>query len=216
MVKTSLYGKTKRFNDEKITYIISEKIDGANLGIGKYEGRLYVATRNQVFNDTEFDKLTYGGLKGYIEEHHDKLVTDLKEGVIVFGEWVGEIKAKNDFWKYHDRYNSKFIIFAQAKFKGSSIENRSNNVGTLPYAFENDVIPNYLPVVEHFIERADELMTIERLDELYDDFIWSWKEGKKFGCEGFVVWDSLTQGIKKYVRQNRKKEIVPHKKEGGK
>lgn len=218
MIKTSLYGKTKRFNDgEKITYVISEKIDGANLGIGKYEGRLYVATRNQVFNDDEFDKLTYGGLKGYIDEHHDRLLNDLKEGIMVFGKWIGEIKEKNDIWNYHGRYNNKFIIFAQAKFKGSSIENRSNNILSLLHAFNDGEVPSYLPVVEYRTMVTGRLMGIGTLDALYSGFIGSHKaRGVNCKCKGFIIYNTFSNGITKYIRMNRKGEMVDHTSRPGK
>lgn len=64
MVKLTLYPKTQRVAlTNKI--VITEKLDGSNLGIFKVRGKLLIAQRNYVFIEDE------------LEENKDKLYSGL-------------------------------------------------------------------------------------------------------------------------------------------
>ena len=42
MIKMTLYPKTTRYSDSEKGYIITEKLDGSNLGIGRIGGQIYI------------------------------------------------------------------------------------------------------------------------------------------------------------------------------
>ena len=64
MIKQTLYPKTKRVQF-KNRIIITEKLDGSNIGIFKVNGKLVIAQRNYIFDIDE------------IEENKDKLYQGL-------------------------------------------------------------------------------------------------------------------------------------------
>ena len=49
MVKKQLYPKTERYKQSLKGYQITEKLDGSNLGLGNFNGKLLIAQRNNVF-----------------------------------------------------------------------------------------------------------------------------------------------------------------------
>lgn len=68
MIKRTLYPETPRIPEKTDNAIITEKMDGANLTILKYNGELFIAQRNSIFNKDEVfgdGNIGYRGLKGW-------------------------------------------------------------------------------------------------------------------------------------------------------
>ena len=79
MIKKQLFPKTVRFNEEARGYQITEKMDGANLGIGKFNGELVIAQREIIFSvkEAKTGKVEgieiYKGFPEWIAEHEEFL-----------------------------------------------------------------------------------------------------------------------------------------------
>lgn len=72
MIKMTLYPKTTRFSENEKGFVLTEKLDGSNLGIGKIGEQIYVCQRNYVFTLEEIIsgiKLEYKGLKNWLLGH---------------------------------------------------------------------------------------------------------------------------------------------------
>jgi len=48
MIKKSLYPKTKRLSKNSKKIVVTEKLDGSNIGFFKLNGELVIATRNNI------------------------------------------------------------------------------------------------------------------------------------------------------------------------
>jgi len=206
-LKKTLYPKTQRVSNNKA--VVTEKLDGSNLGIGVLEdvNCLVVAQRNHVFflqdiEDLEGykDKL-YKGLYGWLREHWQHL-SAIHPNSVVFGEWIGMGKIKYDF-------ENKWHIFAKGilecelrdgvywKKKLELIEDAS--VRKIDYTLENLVypfggaVPDFITTVP-LVDVFDIYPTKEQLDDLYaqyEDLV-----GRK--VEGMIV--NHQNNISKYAR----------------
>lgn len=190
-MKKTLYPKTERIGEQKV--IITEKLDGSNLGIFKFDGEVYFAQRNHVFKMDELNKQNaYKGLIGWAEENKDALNTILDNSCI-FGEWIGMGQIG-----YGDSdINKRFYMFAKANIDDNLDASRLNyNHDLFIYPFKDQVMPDCIGVVPVVIEN-NSLLSLDSLNDLYTTYC------KKVdrGVEGFVV--SLGAGVKKYVRLKR-------------
>lgn len=91
MEKKTLYPKTRRVN-LKNNIVITEKLDGSNIGFFKVNGELLIAQRNLVFTQEELKKeISYKGLQGWLNEHGQNLRDRLVEGSRIFWrmDWNG-------------------------------------------------------------------------------------------------------------------------------
>lgn len=82
MIKKTLYPKTRRVK-LKSKVVITEKLDGSNIGFFKVNGELLIAQRNNVFSMSELEdniQMLYRGLKGWIDENGENLKNSLIEG----------------------------------------------------------------------------------------------------------------------------------------
>lgn len=119
MIKKTLYPKTKRIQ-YKNRVVITEKLDGSNIGFFKVNGDLIIAQRNNIFlmNELEENKqMLYRGLKGWLDEYGEGLKDKLMEGSGFFGEWIGMGKIK-----YPD-LDKKVYMFAKANYVKGEIRN---------------------------------------------------------------------------------------------
>jgi hypothetical protein len=196
-MKKTLYPKTERIGSEKV--FVTEKLDGACLGIFKLNGELYFAQRNHVLAFSELTKQNaYGGLRGWAEENMEQLM-QLIEGSCVFGEWIGMGQIG-----YGDTdINKRFYIFAKANVVedeyGEIDANRINyNHDLFIYPFECREIPECMDIVP-VVTSGNSVLSIGNLNNLYLEY--TEQVGRK--VEGFVV--SFGNGIKKYVRLKRGK-----------
>lgn len=74
MIKKTLYPKTKRVTF-KNRIVITEKLDGSNIGFFKVNGKLLIAQRNNIISIDEIEEnknMLYGGLY--------RLVTRIRRG----------------------------------------------------------------------------------------------------------------------------------------
>lgn len=214
MIKMTLYPKTSRFSENEKGFILTEKLDGSNLGIGKIGEQIYICQRNYVFTLEEVidgTKLEYKGLRNWLIEHEHELKELIYDGSIMFGEWLGMGKIS---YLHLDKFKNRFYVFAKGRIKLNDnkleLSNLVYDLDLLHYVFTNQEFPNFISKVP-FVDKLKDI-SIENLDTVYNDYIN--KENRK--VEGFVIYDIRSKVIKKYVRYNRNGQLVPHKETGGK
>lgn len=214
MIKMTLYPKTTRYSETEKGYILTEKLDGSNLGIGKVGEQIYICQRNYVFTLEEIIegiKLEYKGLRDWLIEHEQELKELIYDGSIMFGEWLGMGKIS---YLHLDKFKNRFYMFAKGRIKLNNdkleLSNLVYDLDLLHYVFTTQEFPKFISRVPLIDKLKD--ISIENLDIIYDNYIN--KENRK--VEGFVIYDSRSKVIKKYVRYNRNGKLVPHKETGGK
>lgn len=196
-IKKTLYPKTKRAGSDNEKVVITEKLDGSNLGLFKLNGKLIVAQRNWVFTYPN-KNIDYYGLKDWLDENNEHLLENLHEGSGFFGEWIGMGKIN-----YNDTLNKKLYIFAKANINDKlEISNLYYDRDLFIYPFIEQEIPDYIGIVP-LVSIMNIYPTIEDLDELYDMYTGLVDRD----VEGFIVNDRET--IRKYVRLKRGK-LTPH------
>lgn len=187
MEKKTLYPKTKRVKF-KNTVVITEKLDGSNIGFFKVNGELIIAQRNNIFKMNELDKnKAYKGLIAWIWEHGQDLQERLMEDSGFFGEWIGMGKIK-----YPD-LDKKVYMFAKANYDGKDIKNLYYDHELFNFPFENQEFPEYIGIVP-VVEEKEKLPDIDDLNFLYD--VYTTK--KERNVEGFIV--AQNNNVNKYVR----------------
>lgn len=214
MIKMTLYPKTTRFSENEKGFVLTEKLDGSNLGIGKIGEQIYVCQRNYVFTLEEIIsgiKLEYKGLKNWLVEHEQELKELIYDGSIMFGEWLGMGKIS---YLHLDKFKNRFYVFAKGRIKLDNdkleLSNLVYDLSLLHYIFTTQEFPEFISRVPLVDKLKD--ISIENLDIVYNNYID--KENRK--VEGFVIYDIRSKVIKKYVRYNRNGQLVPHKETGGK
>ena len=214
MIKMVLYPKTTRYSENEKGYVLTEKLDGSNLGIGKIGEQIYVCQRNYVFTLEEIingTKLEYKGLRDWLLEYGQELKELIYDGSIMFGEWLGMGKIS---YLHLDKFKNKFYMFAKGRIKLNDdkleLSNLVYDLDLLHYVFINQEFPDFILRVP--LVRGIKDLSLENLDNLYENYVE--KEGRK--VEGFIIYDKRSKVIKKYVRYNRSGQLVPHKEIGGK
>ena len=189
MIKKTLYPKTKRIQ-YKNRVVITEKLDGSNIGFFKVNGDLIIAQRNNIFliNELEENKqMLYRGLKGWLDEYGEDLKDKLMEGSGFFGEWIGMGKIK-----YSD-LDKKVYMFAKANYVKGEIRNLYYEHELFKYPFVNQEFPEYIGIVP-VVEERDNFPEIETLDYNYEIY----KTKVNRNVEGFVI--AQNNNVNKYVR----------------
>ena len=199
MIKKTLYPKTKRVQF-KNRVVITEKLDGSNIGFFKVNGELVIAQRNNIFGLSEIDDINgalYSGLYGWLEEHGQDLTERLVEGSGFFGEWIGMGKIK-----YPD-LDKKVYMFAKANYDKGEIKNLYYEHELFIYPFENQEIPEYIGIVP-VVEEGYSFPYVETLDYIYELY----KVKVNRNVEGFIV--AQNNNINKYVRMKNGKIEAHH------
>lgn len=214
MIKMTLYPKTTRYSENEKGFILTEKLDGSNLGIGKIGEQIYICQRNYVFTLEEIingTKLEYKGLRDWLVEHEQELKELIYDGSIMFGEWLGMGKIS---YLHLDKFKNKFYVFAKGRIKLNDdkleLSNLVYDLSLLHYVFTTQEFPEFISRVPLVDKLKD--INIENLDIVYNNYI----ENENRKVEGFVIYDIRSKVIKKYVRYNRNGQLVPHKEIGGK
>lgn len=214
MIKMTLYPKTSRFSENEKGYVLTEKLDGSNLGIGRIGEQIYICQRNYVFTLDEViegTKLEYKGLRDWLIEHQRELKELIYDGSIMFGEWLGMGKIS---YLHLNKFKNRFYVFAKGRIKLNEdrleLSNLVYDLDLLHYVFTIQEFPKFISKVP-FVDKLKDI-SVENLDTVYNDYIN--KENRK--VEGFVVYDIRSKVIKKYVRYDRNGKLVPHKETGGK
>lgn len=189
MLKKMIYPKTKRLSNNN-KWLITEKVDGSNLTIFKYNGELCIAQRNWIFKASELDEFKdklYGGLYGWVQGFKDDLVNNLHEGSAIIGEWLG--MSKGDYKKSFDH---RFLIFAKANVNNKlDLYNIIYDPECFKYPFIGQSIPPYIGVVP-ILDCRDIKPSVDELDVLYANY-----KPNRY-VEGFVVSNGTV--ALKYVR----------------
>ena len=214
MIKMTLYPKTTRYSENEKGYVLTEKLDGSNLGIGKIGKQIYICQRNYVFTLEEIingTKLEYKGLRDWLVEHEQDIKELIYDGSIMFGEWLGMGKIK---YLHLDKFKNKFYMFAKGRINLNNdileLSNLVYDLDLLHYVFTTQEFPEFILRVP--LVRGIKDLSLENLDNLYENYVE--KEERK--VEGFIIYDKRSKVIKKYVRYNRSGQLVPHKETGGK
>ena len=213
-IKMTIYPKTTRFSENEKGFIITEKLDGSNLGIGRIGDTIYICQRNNVYTLEEGihgSDITYKGLNGWLKENETELRNIIYDGSIMFGEWLGMGKIK---YLHLDKFKNRFYMFAKGRIslKDGNLElsNLVYDLDLLHYVFNTQEFPDFISRVP--LVRGIKDLSLENLDNLYESYVE--KEGRQ--VEGFIIYDKRSKIIKKYVRYNREGKLVPHKETGGK
>lgn len=205
MLKKTLYDKTARFDPSKhCRWQITEKLDGSNLTLYKWDGALYVGQRNRIFTLEEVltSKVSiYKGLREWLEKNSEDLAEKLRDGAALCGEWIGQGTIKYP----QEKVPNGFYMFAYAKIDmqddGPHLRSISYRHEGFPYAFENGVLPEYIskvPLVELFMLPP----VLASLDQLYDEY--AYKVDRP--VEGFVInMINPVSERQKYVRMKNGK-----------
>ena len=194
MIKKTLYPKTKRVL-YKNKIVITEKLDGSNIGLFKVNGELLVAQRNNIFLMSELEEnkqMLYKGLLGWLQEHGEDLKNRLIEGSGFFGEWIGMGKLK------YPELDKKVYMFAKANYQKGEIKNLYYEHELFMYPFENQEFPEYIGIVPVVQERESQL-NVEGLDLLY--IYYTNKVNRN--VEGFII--AQNNNVNKYVRMKNGK-----------
>ena len=215
MIKMTLYPKTTRYNDNEKGYIITEKLDGSNFGIGRIRGQIYICQRNYVFTLEEIingTKLEYKGLRDWLVKHEQELKELIYDGSIIFGEWLGMGKIS---YLHLDKFKNRFYMFAKGRInlKNNNLElsDLVYDPNLLFYAFTSQEIPSFISIVP-IVDTEIKSISTEVLDNLYE--VYCNEEQRQ--VEGFIILDKSSNTIRKYVRYNREGKLVSHKETGGK
>ena len=197
-IRKTMYPKTTRIKNENGHIVITEKLDGSNLGFGKVNDELWIYQRNSIYKLKDLEEAkqaTYKGLYQWLKDNGGHLEEQLHENSIIFGEWIGmaHIKYPEDFGRFH--------IFAKANY--DDVNDCAKNIlykhELLIYPFKDQVIPSYMKVVP-IVAILEVQPSVEELDELYTKYTSTLDRQ----CEGFVI--QLNENtIKKYVRLKRGK-----------
>jgi len=184
-MEKTLYPKTERIGDEKI--VVTEKLDGSNLGIFKLNGEIYFAQRNNVYKMSELIKdNAYKGLMFWAEQNKTALMT-IRENSLIFGEWLGMGKLKYDF-------PLKFYMFAKANISDDIECSRISYIHEyFHYSFEDGIMAECIGIVP-VVLYGEKLLDVSSLDLIYEKYV----ESVGRNVEGFVV--RIGGVIKKYVR----------------
>lgn len=200
----TLYPKTKRVTKNSAKTIVTEKLDGSNLGFAKVNGDLYVITRNNIYkasdrHDKEIKQRMYKGLWSFLEEFGDKLKEDLVDGALIFGEWIAMGRLK-----YPESYHLQFYMFAKANVD-EDFENVSNMLYDkkfFKYSFVKQFVPIYLDTVP-IVHTFNHYPGIDELDELYGHYV----SDMERNVEGFIL--NQNNQVLKYIR-NKNGKIEDH------
>ena len=201
MIKKSIYPKTKRITNSNNEIIITEKLDGSNIGFFKLDVELLIATRNNIIKYSELEtvkNILYKDLYSWLIINGVYLKDSLNEGSGFFGEWLGMGKLK-----YND-LDKKVYIFAKANInKKFDTYNIFYDSTLFKHSFCTNFIPDFLGIVPP-VEILSKFPTISDLDNLYEKYV---KKVKR-NVEGFVI--EYKNSIFKYVRMKNGK-LETHK-----
>ena len=198
MIKKEIYPKTPRVICKGAKVQITEKLDGSNLVIFKFNDEVYIAQRNNILSlnelDDNKDKL-YKGLYQWLNDNREVLEVELYEGSAICGEWLGMGKLKYPV----DEFDKRFYMFAKARITNMfELENIMYDHSLFIYPFNSQVIPNFIGIVPVVTEIRN-IPNKEQLDVIYTKYC------EKVGrdVEGFVV--NYNNSVTKYVRMKNGK-----------
>lgn len=197
MIKKEIYPKTKRVSCTGDKVEITEKIDGSNLCIFKYDDILYIAQRNNIFYLDELeenkDKL-YKGLFLWINDNKEAF-EDLHNNSAICGEWIGMGQIKYPV----DEFDKRFYMFAKANIDDDfNLYNFNYQHDLFIYPFQSQEIPKCIGIVP-VVAELNVIPNKEHLDSMYEKYC----EKVNRNVEGFVV--NYKNIISKYVRMKNGK-----------
>jgi len=198
MIKKEIYPKTKRVSCLGDKVYITEKLDGSNLALFKKEDELYIAQRKNIFKINELEEvkgILYKGIYQWLLDNKDILISELHEGSVLCGEWLGMGCLKYDVGEFDKR----FYMFAKANIdEDFNLYNLNYSHELFIYPFKSQSIPSFIGIVPEVTE-FNVLPTKEHLDSIYEKYC----NKVNRNVEGFVV--NYKNMITKYVRMKNGK-----------
>lgn len=200
MIKAEIYPKTPRIKVGGEIIKITEKLDGSNLVIFKFEDEIYFAQRKTILKYEELEgnkQILYKGLLDWANSYVDVLKAELYEGSCLCGEWLGMGKLKYTV----DEFDKRFYMFAKARIdEDFTLSNLNYNHEQFVYPFNSQVIPDFIGIVP-VVKSINYLPYKKVLDLMYDKYC------KKVNrpVEGFVI--NFHNIITKYVRMKNGKLV---------
>ena len=194
MIKKTLYPKTKRVQN-KNKVVITEKLDGSNIGFFKVNEELIIAQRNNIIQLSEIEEnkqMLYKGLKGWLEENGEDLKDRLIEGSGFFGEWMGMGKIK------YPELEKKVYMLAKENYDKGEIKNLYYEHELFKFPFENQEFPEYIGIVP-VVEECENFPNVNTLNMYYDLY----KNVVERNVEGFII--AQNNNVNKYVRMKNGK-----------
>lgn len=196
MIQKMLYPKTIRINDEKQKVILTEKLDGSNVGFFRIEDELIISTRSQIYTLSEFSNMivpkdsTSKPLSVWLSIFGEKLKWSLHKNSGFFGEFLTKRKIKYP----EDRFPNKVYMYAKANLDDElNISNIFYDHSLFKFPFIEEEIPRFISTVPT-VKTLDHYPKIAELDSIYEQYC---KEVNR-KVEGFVV--EFQDNIRKYVR----------------
>lgn len=180
------YPKTARIKKNKL--VITEKLDGATLGIFKYNNELLIFQRTKSFFSYELDEIQtlYKGLYKWINKNEEELLNSLGEGQGFFGEWIGMGQIK-----YGDKLgDNKLFIFCTGQI------NEDKEILFLTYR-HNEFDSYFNNDIPKFLSKVTIITETNNLDIDYKELFENYQKTKDYMVEGLVIcWEN---NVRKYV-----------------
>ncbi len=197
MIKKEIYPKTKRLSSSEDKVYITEKLDGSNLCIFKKDSILYIAQRKNIFSIDELENakgILYKGLYEWLKNNQN-LLTDIHEGSVICGEWLGMGCIKYTI----DEFDKRIYMFAKANIDDDfNLYNLIYDHSLFKYVFDSQIIPSCIGIVPE-VGELSVLPTKELLDGIYTKYCTTVNRN----VEGFVI--NYKNIIQKYVRMKNGK-----------
>ena len=201
-MKFTLYPKTQRVAPDSNKVVLTEKLDGSNLGLFVKGGELCIAQRNHIFGLDELEKVKgslYKGLYAYLKKYGKELEETMYPDSVVFGEWLGTGRIK-----YPEVGDSleRWYTFAKGRVDDDyNVARLDYDLANLCYSFGGE-LPDCVCKVP-VIVTLDYIPDISELDAIYQRY--SEEVGRQ--VEGIIVL--ANNAPLKYVRRKNGKE-TPH------
>lgn len=201
MIKQEIYPKTQRVKCKGDQVQITEKLDGSNLVIFKYEDTLYIAQRKNIYKLTELEEakdILYKGLHQWLLDNGKFLEENLHNNSAICGEWLGMGKLKYTV----DEFDKRFYMFAKANVEldseGFKLKSILYNHDLFIYPFVSQEIPQIIGIVP-VVQELKYLPDKDNLDKIYETYT----NKVNRDVEGFVV--NYNNIVTKYVRMKNGK-----------
>ncbi len=131
-IKKTMYPKTLRITDDR--YVVTEKLDGSNLGIANVNGELVYFTRKWMISANNVSEAQYPELRLFNEMYEDEIMSYLPINTVVFGEWIGQGRIKYKIDKTD--MSKRFYAFAFAGLRPDFMKPEAERFTYIKYVHE--------------------------------------------------------------------------------
>ena len=178
---------TTKARDKHDRIIVTEKLDGSNVGIAKLNGEILAVTRAGYLADTS-PFIQHHFFKAWVEQHESRFVSLLNEGERICGEWLAQAHG-TIYHLAHEPFVTFDIIHGSKRLPWDEVVERANRHEiTLPRLLSDGPpisVESILPLIEISGHGATEevegaVWRVERKGEF--DYMAKWvRQSKKDG-----------------------------------